>query len=189
MQEQIDYTKLFLRGMEKNPVFQEGVDIVRSNVEGRIWLIGGAVYRTIAHELHGSPKPEVDLDFIVERERSEFNLPGGWSVQTNRHGNPKFVNGKRSIDYIPLEKITSLQRRQCAPTIENYLVGVPLTVQSIAYAVDTKEVIGEIGKRAIRQGIVEIQDPVEAEYAAAKKGMTLRAFIEEKARSLEFVGL
>ena len=131
-------------------------------------------------------KPEVDLDFVVEYPVSDFDLPDGWRVDKNRFGNPKLISGRKQIDYVPLEKIYSILQRQIEPTIENYLTGVPLNVQSVAYDINEKRVIGEIGINALLRRVVEVNDLFFAEYAAQKKGKSLREMIQEKADELSF---
>lgn len=89
----MDITQLFLSGIKSRLEFAESLDVVRRNSSGRIWLVGGFVYRTIASQLYGLPEPESDLDFVVENPVLEFDLPNGWRVDSNRYGNPKLVNG------------------------------------------------------------------------------------------------
>jgi len=182
----MDITQAFLSGVKNCEEFLEALDIVKRNSSGKIWLIGGFVYRTIASQLYGLSKPEVDLDFVVEYPVSDFDLPDGWKVDKNRFGNPKLISGRKQIDYVPLEKIYSILQRQIEPTIENYLTGVPLNVQSVAYDINEKRVIGEIGINALLRRVVEVNDLFFAEYAAQKKGKSLREMIQEKADELSF---
>lgn len=185
----MDVTQLFLNGTEDNLRFREALEIVKSNSSGKIWLIGGFVYRTIASQLYGTPKPAVDFDFIVEKAVECFTLPESWSLEQNRFGNPKFVHGHNSIDYVPLDKVCSITSRALSPTIENYLSGVPLTVQSIAYDVYGDKVIGEIGIDALKRRVIEINNLHFAEYAASKKGISVEEMIKQKAESLRFMAV
>ena len=182
----MDLTQAFLSGVKDCEEFPEALKIVKRNSSGKIWLIGGFVYRTIAGQLYGLPKPEVDLDFVVEYSLFDFDLPSGWRADKNRFGNPKLVNGKKQIDYVPLGNIYSILQRQIEPTIENYLTGVPLTVQSVAYDVNENRIIGEIGIDALQRRVVEVNDLLFAEYAANKKNKSLQAMIEDKADGLGF---
>jgi len=177
----MNVTQAFLSGVKDCEEFPEALEIVKRNSSGKIWLIGGFVYRTIASQLYGLSKPEVDLDFVVENPVSDFDLPNDWRVDKNRFGNPKLVNGKKQIDYVPLRNIYSILQRQIEPTIENFLTGVPLTVQSVAYDINENRVIGEIGIDALQRRVVEANDLLFAEYAAQKKSKSLQAMIQEKA--------
>ena len=182
----MDLTPAFLEGIQDCPEFYEAIDIVGGNSSGKIWLIGGLVYRTIARQLYGTPRPEADLDFIVEKTVTTFMLPDGWDIRINHFGNPKFVNGKRQIDYVPLDNIKSIQDRGLQPSIENYFSGTPLTVQSIAYDVQEDRVIGEVGINAILKREIAIHHLLFARYAAQKKGKSLEAYIKEKAQQVGF---
>ena len=126
------------------------------------------------------------MDFVVEKPVYGFDLPPGWRVDKNRFGNSKLVNGKKQIDYVPLENIYSILQRQIEPTIQNFLTGVPLTIQSIAYDVTENRVIGEIGINALQRKVVEVNDLLFAEYAAEKKNKSLQEMIQEKAEGLKF---
>src|SRR3990167_4093868 len=160
----MNITQSFLSGVKNCQEFIEALEIVKRNSSGKIWLIGGFVYRTITSQLYGLPKPEVDLDFVVENSVLEFDLPDGWIVNINRYGNPKLVNGKKKIDYVPLRNIHSIIQRKIEPTIENFLTGVPLTVQSVVYDVNENRVIGEIGINALQRKVVEANNVSFAEY-------------------------
>ena len=132
------------------------------------------------------PKPEVDLDFVIEYPVSDFDLPYGWKADKNRFANPKLVNGKNQIDYVPITNIYSIIKRKLAPTIENYLTGVPLKIQSIAYDIQQNKIVGEIGIETLKRRVVEVNNLLFAEYAAKKKGQSLKEMILEKAESLKF---
>lgn len=179
-------TKTFLAGARKCPEFQEAIEVIRQNSVGDFWLIGGFVYRTLAQEMYGVPRPSVDLDFIVETPVRKPFLPMGWTAGTNSFGNPKFVNGGRSVDYVPLENVFSIRNRRLKPTIANFLSGVPLNVQSIAYDVNANQVIGETGIDAVVGQYVAVYDLFFAEYAAKKKGKTVEQMLKDKAESLKF---
>jgi hypothetical protein len=182
----MDLTQIFLSGIKIKDEFTEAVDIVKRNSSGKIWLIGGFVYRTIASELYKSTKPKVDFDFLVEDSVLDFNLPLGWRVDYNRFGNPKLIKSTKQIDYVPLKKVYSITQRNIEPTIENFLTGVPLKVQSIAYDIYNNQIIGQIGIDALQRKVVQINDVFFAEYASQKKNISLREMIKEKADSLGF---
>jgi hypothetical protein len=182
----MDQTTAFLAGAYGNEEFSEGLQIVQANSRGKVWLIGGFVYRTITHRLYGTAKPEVDLDFIVESPTAKITLPQDWRVSQNRFGNPKFINENKQIDFVPLANIYMLLQRKLAPTIENFLSITPLGIQSIAYDATANMVIGPIGIDAIERKIIEVNDLPSAKYAAKKKKLTLYELIRQKAKSLEF---
>ena len=178
--------KIFSSAINNCDQYAESLEIIRKNSLGKIWLIGGTVYRTIVSQLYGTQKPETDLDFIVEKPVEKFDLPFGWYVRENRFGNAKFINGAKQIDYVPLKTIFSICQRNIEPSIENYLSGVPINVQAMAYDVDTEKIIGDVGIEALLQGVVAVNNLYFAEYAANKKGKPVNAMIQEKADSLGF---
>ena len=76
-----DATTLFKRTLEDYP-FDEFLDIVKYHSEGRIWVIGGFVYRNIIKELYGTPFEEgpIDIDFLVEGRARPITRPKGWEL-------------------------------------------------------------------------------------------------------------
>jgi hypothetical protein len=182
-----DLTPYFLAATKDCKELEEAIDIIKKNSSGRIWLIGGFVYRNIASQIYGIPRPEVDLDFVVEIPAETFNLPSGWTIETNRFGNPKFVNGNKKIDYVPINTLYSIKYRELEPSIENYLSGTPLTIQSIVYDIyKSKIIVGEKFMGALTHKVVEVQNLYLAEYSAQQKETTLKKMIRKKANSLQF---
>lgn len=178
------FTEAFLKGLDTD-LFYKVETAVRTIASGNIWLMGGSVYRTIATQLYGVNKPLVDFDFLVGSVHDCAEIPD-WKTIRNRYGNPKLVNGALSIDVVPLHSDHSILRRQLAPTIENFLTGTPLTVQSIVYSFDEKKIYGTIGKAAISSRVVAVNDMAQAKHYAAQKGIPLREVILQKAHSLGF---
>lgn len=182
-----DFTKLFLTSIKNNIEFQEIMDIIQDNSCGDFWLIGGFVYRSIANKLYGIKKPMVDLDFIVEKPIEKIVFPDSWSRTVNRYGNLKFIkNDGMEIDFVPLENVHSIIRRGLSASIENFLTGTPLNIQSIAYDVKNKIIKGDIGTKAIAEQIVAVNDLEQAKIYSARKGKLINNIIQEKASSLGF---
>lgn len=172
--------------MSSDKNFMTASSIVLENSLDRIWLIGGAVYRNLAHILHGTDIPEADFDFIIEKPKEKIILPKGWVQGRNHYGNAKFLGSGFSIDFVPLENISSILRRKLAPTIENYLTGTPLTVQSIAYDIKEFMLIGNVGIKAIMEKSAEINNKEQAQIYASKKGISIEEMIKIKSESLGF---
>ena len=179
-------TQSFLKIANTCPEFKEAIDIIKSNSEGQIWLIGGFVCRSIIQDLYNIHlKKDVDLDFIIEIPK-EIKLPKGWKMERNSYGNPKLVGPKYEIDYIPLKSIHSIIRRGLEPTIENFLSGTPLNVQSIIYDVTNDKVIGDIGIKAIEDKIVAVNNPEQAQHRAEKKGVSVDDLVIDIANQFGF---
>ncbi len=179
-------TESFLKIANTFPEFKESIEIVKSNSKGNIYLIGGFVCRSIIQEMYGTPvSKDVDLDFIVEEEQP-ISLPDGWSMDVNSYGNPKLIGPKYEIDYIPLKSIHSILRRGLEPTIENFLSGTPLNVQSIVYDVTNNKVIGDIGIKSIMDKIISVNNKEQAEHSANKKGVSVEEFVKDIAGQFNF---
>ena len=179
----------FKRELDSSEVYSEARRIILNNSLGGVWLIGGAVFRNLAYLVHTSKKPNVDLDFIVEHDKTPHILPEGWAEGINRFENPKFFNANKQIDLIPLSNIYSIISRNLSPTIGNFLSGVPLTMQALVYDVKNEKLIGEKGLDALQRKVVEVNDLRFAKYAAKKKGKSLRQYIQEKADELGFLAV
>ena len=120
--------------LEKDEKYQEALEIVRSNSKGRMWLIGGYVYKNLARELYGrESKPIKDLDFIVEKKRKEIIIPGGWSLTKSRLGSPKFLKEDSQIDFILMDDVVDIIFYNLERTIANFLERVPFNIHSIVY--------------------------------------------------------
>jgi len=177
---------VFREFLTKDAEFSLAKKIVLQNSAGRNWLIGGHLYRSLAYLLYGTLRPSVDFDFVVEEPREKTVLPVSFELKENRYDNPKFVGKTFSIDFVPLATIHSINRRRLKPTIENYLTGTPLTVQSIAYEIGTSRLIGDVGIRALLCKEVGVNNLSQAKIYAEKKGQSIEEIIRKKADSLGF---
>lgn len=179
-------SRIFSEVVEKNDEYNKAIAILRNNNMGKIWLIGGYVYRTLASQLYKIQPPKIDLDFIVEKAPQKPALPPGWWVEKNNFGNYKYISKNLSLDIVPITNIHSIITNNLEPTIENYLLGTPLTVQSIAYDVTNKQVIGKVGIRAVSTRTVAIHNLGAIQYLSKKYDRSIDSYILEKANSLGF---
>ena len=184
-----DYDALFEKLVLQETSLQEAFDFVRKRSNGNVWLIGGAVYRNIAHMLYRTEKAPHDFDFIVGSPKPQIALPMDWIQTTNKYGNPKFVSNALEIDFVPLTTVHSIIRRGLEFSFVNYLTGTPLTIQSIGYNLITKKLEGDIGLHAVKTRTVGINNKEQAKIYEVKKGKSISEIIAEKARSLGFCPL
>lgn len=183
----LDYFScIFNQFLEKDKRYQEALGIVRANSKGGVWLIGGYVFRNLIRELYGRGKPSKDLDFLVEEPVKRFNLPRGWKIEESRFGSPKFIKGDEQIDFIPLGNVVHINFYGLERTIANFLERVPFNIHSIAYDVQRKRVIGRIGKEALKQKIVRVNDLKMAELYAKRYKTTIESLLRKKAKELGF---
>lgn len=165
---------------------QQAVEIVRRNSQGKIWVIGGFVYKSLARKLYGKPEADSkDYDFIVEQRNSEIVLPDGWKRTLNHFGNLKFV-GDFPIDFVDLRMVYSILRRKIPATIENYLNGTNLNVESIVYDVDEERVIGNVGISALERRVVAVNNLDMAKDIAWVFFTSVNDMIRKKAEGLGF---
>jgi hypothetical protein len=182
----MDFTQAFHDFVEGKSELEKALEVVRLNSTGKIWLIGGFLYRGIVHKVHGTEPPVVDFDFIVEEANGKIKVSEGWRIGANGFGNPKFLNEDMSVDFVPLTNVYSIIHRGLPPRIEHFLTGVPLTVQTMVYDFQERRVIGDVGSKAIESRTVAANDIYFAKYAAQKKGLSLKEMIIKKAKSLRF---
>jgi len=169
--------------------YEEAEQIVRKNSEGKIWLVGGSVYRTMARVRYGIKQPQVDFDFLVERLNGVLQIPKGrqrwdwsWVGKEYSWDFPRFtsVDGLQ-VDLLNLSDVHSIRQRCVQPTLENYLTGVPLTIQSIVFDIDKNIIIGGIGLQALQEKTVEVNNFAEAAYTSTKSRKFLHCEDEDKA--------
>lgn len=175
----------FVNEIESDTDFVEACGLVGRNSKGRVWLVGGGVYRTLSSILWQTPKKEIDMDFIVEEISSSFVLPPEWEARTNNYGNPRFVNQQREreIDVVPIRDVIFIQQNKLDPTIENYVRSVSLTIQSIAYDILRRQIIGQVGIEALLTKTVGVHRNGPEHK---RKGMSIEQYQKYIADSIDF---
>ena len=186
---------ILTESLSQHPLFQESLRLVRQNADGgRVWAIGGMVYRTIVQGLYGVEFSACDFDFIVENQKpfADIELPAGWDLGKTPLYSPRFVNGPWQIDAVPIWNI----RRPSSPSyfssmtpdekVIHYCELVPLTVQAIAYDLENRVLIGDTALAAIHSRTVGVQSIEDLIESARFTGITPREYLEKKAKSLGF---
>jgi len=176
-----DAFKVFL----KNPSFQEVLELVKMNSEGKIWVIGGYVYKNIASALYSTSPYEYDIDFIVEKRKDELAAVLGWDLKINRYGSKNYIRKENKMSFTELGKAVRVSGA-LNPTIDDFLRETPLNIQSIAYDIEQHSLIGEIGIEALQSKIVKVNNLPQAKFYAHRKENTLEQILQEKAQELGF---
>lgn len=179
-------SEIFNRAIENDSNYQAALDIVKQNSYGNIWLIGGAVYRTLIRLLYkegGNPK---DFDFIVQRKKSILDLPNRWKLTYSRFSNPKLVYKDKQIDIIPLDKCIAITKRNLRPTISNFTSGCPFSIHCVIYNVNKRRLEGKKGIEALEQKVVEINNPEMARIYANAYHTKINQIIKKLAKELGF---
>jgi hypothetical protein len=178
-----DLNRAFIERLFYHGEFQKVLRIVKTNSEGKVWLIGGFLYKTLAGLLYDY-KPHIkDFDFIIEKVKFPLTIPEAWEELKTSYNNPKLKRGDLILDLVPLNNIHSIQRRNLNPSIENYLSGTPLTVQSIAFDIDSQEMMGEIGLKSLFDKVIAINNREEYIHSTDKYG---EVYSIQKAKELSF---
>lgn len=176
-----DAFKVFL----ENPSFQDALELVKMNSEGKIWVIGGYVYKNLASTLYGITPYEYDIDFIVEKRNKELPVVPGWDFRVNRYGSKNYIREKNEMSFTELGRAIRVSGA-LNPSIEDFLRETPLNIQSIAYDIEQHSLIGEIGIEALQSKIVKVNNLPQAEFYAHRKQKTLEQILQEKALELGF---
>lgn len=191
----MDLTPYFLKGIEGNLKFNEALEIARRNSrEGGLWVIGGTVFRTIVQELYGVEGEEsYDFDFIIENpvRREEVVLPTGWSVVETGLGSLRFMHRTMQVDFVSLcdamhssDSPRVLVNRE--ERLQSYFKRTPLTVQSIAYDVLRRSIVGDIGIRAILEKTIAVNYFDECLQFCRRRRISVYEFMSRKGSQLQF---
>lgn len=182
-------SEIFREITDRDFFFNEALSIVRQNCQGKIWLIGGFLYKNLASIIYQNKIAKLkDIDFLVEHKEMNdcFAFPRGWSFDTSKFGGVKLRNKKFQIDIIDIEEFFPMSSYGSEPTIDNFLIYNPLNVQSIAYDVFEKKVLGEAGIRALERKIVRINNEDSAYFCSRIMRKTVIEMVLEKAKDLGF---
>lgn len=158
------YLDAFKKGWSQEPRREEIMEIARRNTEGKLWLFGGAVYRTIIEEIYGQATRRregvIDIDFIAEKMISHkpLYIPLGWDIRLTNSENIYLEASGLKIDLNSLRGYASGIHPDQDPSIEEVLQTTPFNVQSIAYDCDSDSLLGRGGIRAIRNRTVKINE-------------------------------
>ncbi|MBI2666720.1 hypothetical protein HYX13_03855 [Candidatus Woesearchaeota archaeon] len=184
-------TAVLQQGLEKDSGYDEALEIARTNSSGKLWLVGGAVYRMIVAELYQTPQKISDYDFLTEEIPRPIFLPEGWNLSATIFGNPSFHAPGFELDLFPLSKSMHWddlgKALSAEEQVESYFRRVPLNIQAIAYDVDDKKLMGEEGIKAITEKTVKVNCLKNLQEYLPKKGISLEEYISSKAEGLGFV--
>lgn len=189
-----DATALFERSLVDYP-FDEFLDIAKHHSEGRIWIIGGFVYRNIIKEHYGTPyeKRPIDIDFLVEEYAEDITRPKGWELGSTSVGDLSFSKGDEyEIALNGLVNFHSITSRDFPEEIQSFYSGTPLNIQSISYDCEERVVEGEFGIDAIERRVIEVNYIKEAQWEAERiskkigKPFSVNDLIRRKADELRF---
>jgi len=178
--------KALMRELKKSKEYLEASRIVRSNSQGKIWLIGGTVSRSIIKAIYGHQKVQHDLDFLVEKLNNKLVIPKNWKIAKNRFDNPKLIKGNTEVDIVPLESAEYITENKLKPSIKHFLAGTPLDIQSLAFDINKGKLVGSLGIKALQKKEVRINNSKRFLAKAKRKGLTPEELLQHTAKSLGF---
>ena len=183
----IDYlSEQFRERAYADPKFRDAVNIVSMNSRGRVWVIGGFLYKTLIRAVHGTEVASKDFDFVVERARERLKLPDGWTSRTNRFGNPELSAAENQVDLVPLDNILYLRKMNLAPSIRNYLASVNFDIFALAFDLRDEAIVDGGGVSALERKVLRVHNLVMAEISAEIYGKSVNEMISSRAREIGF---
>ena len=178
--------KILIERLRANRNFNEIISIVKNNSKGNIFLVGGTISRTLASELYGGKQKHQDYDFVVDVLNENLEVPKGWTVTHYKFNNPTFKKDDIEIDIFPLSDHQYIKNNNLEPTIENFLAGVPFSIQSLVFDIKQEKLIGEDGIEAIKNRKFKVHNIESAKEVAKRKGISINERMMQKAKSMNF---
>lgn len=166
-------------------IFSEVLELARQNSDGKIWLMGGFLYKNIAAALYGGETYTNDIDLIVEKRNKVLKQVTNWSIETNSYGVANYTRSDCKMSMTDIRKAIRVSN-MVNPTVEEFIEETPLNIQSIALDLDKKVLIGERGIDALNKRVVKVNNLPQAKYYAERKRKSLETIIIEKAKELNF---
>ncbi len=72
------------------------------------------------------------------------------------------------------------------PTIENFLAGVPFSIQSLVFDTKHEKLIGNEGIEALKTRKFKVHNIESAKEVAKQKGISINERMMQKAKSMDF---
>ena len=181
-----DMEYFLVKELKKSKEYLEALKIVKYNSQGKIWLIGGMVSRSIIKSIYGHVQLKHDLDFLVEKLNNKLIIPKNWKISKNRFENPKLIKRNTEVDIVPLESAEYITENKLKPSIKNFLAGTPLDIQSLAFGIKKGKLVGSLGIKALQKKEVRINNSKRFLAKAKRKSLTPEELLQQKAKSLGF---
>ena len=178
--------KILINRLRENKHFEEIISIVKINSQGNIYLVGGTVSRTLASELYGGKQKNQDFDFVVDILNNNLEIPKDWTVTYHKFGNPTFKKDDVEIDIFPLSDHQYIKKNKLEPTIENFLAGVPFSIQALVFDIKHERLIGNDGIEALKNRKFKVHNIESAKDVAKRKGISINERMMQKAISMNF---
>lgn len=183
-----ELSKVLKGKLYKNEQYQETLYLTKLNASGKIWLFGGALYKTLINQLYNKKIFTKDFDFLVEKINKKIILTQNWKRIHGKFTNPKFqqIKGRLELDIVALNNVHYLKENSLKPNITNFLDVAPLNIFSLVYDLNSEKLIGSIGKQALEKKIIRVHNLGSAKTMAKMYNTTIKNMIAQKAEELNF---
>lgn len=193
-----------------DPKFEDAYKLVRANSKGKLWAIGGKVYRNLLElsfeEDFGSKS--CDFDFLCEKLTWFRHIPkellkevtveyaystgkemrNPFTKTTNELDRcPRFISNDLSVDLISIKKARGIIENKLPKTINGYLAGVPLDIQACVLDLQTEIFhFNNNFRQAYLSKTVDINNHNQVMGCADRKGISQGEYVRRKADSIKF---
>jgi hypothetical protein len=165
-----NYEKKLASLLANDMRYQVALNLIHRISEGRIWLIGSAIYKNLLNLKHGSNLSIDDYDFIVEKMKKPLPELTGWEISENTFGNIRLKKDGITIDPVPLNNILMLREWGWQGNLKNFMKSTGFSVQTIAYNIKNKKLITKRAVKDISKGIIRINNMRNYEWSVARYG-------------------
>jgi len=172
--------------LKKDKKYQKALKIVKTNSKGKIWLIGGYLYKNLIRRIYKKGEKPKDFDFIVKKINTKVILPKRWKIERTYFGDYRFTKNKEQIDVIPMDNFDKRILNGKKPSIPIFLESNMLNIQFFAYDINKEKLIGKHGIKAINDKVVRVYNLKFAKMFSKFKKWTLEEYLRKKAKEVNF---
>ena len=194
-----------LKKISSHEHYDEVMKVVRKNAYGKIFLVGGKVYRTAIEVMHNyyCQSESSDWDFLVLGDIKTIHIPQDWQTTSGYYEKKNSVRiirrGKKTqlkrgpyryfgrlpdikIDLISIKDIMKTAGESQRGNVKDYFRIVPLDIQALALDVEKKSLLGSKAVSAIKSRKVSVNNSI-----GALPGLNISEYIQNKASSIAFM--
>ena len=189
-----EYVSMIESAISKDPLFEEALSIAELNsLGGKIWLIGGFLYKSLLHEKHGLKNLIIkDYDFMLENQVpfEETKAPNGWNINQTYFGDARLTKGQKQVDIFPLDNACSflsdedLRNLPTQEKLDYYMLTSPFDIQAMVYDLYSKKIEDVGGLAAVEAKKISIIKLETCLDISKQRGITLEDYLVDKSRRM-----
>ena len=170
------------QAIKEHPLAITSLNAIREAYKGKIWLVGGFIRDLAVNDQYGLNIKIKDADFMLAEPIDPFIIktPYGWErTETNLKG-LRFKRGDEEIDIWSSSSpyIDASVRGDPELTLDYYFRHVPITIQVLAYDLETEKIHGDIGIQALLTETVAINNLESLKRGASKRKQTPKEYLQ-----------